>query len=267
MTAAMSEMDFLQVQQLFERHTGIRIAEHKLTMVENRLASRLRDSQCSSYTQYLERIQDESGKTELGIFIDRLTVHETYFFREPHQFKYLANYLQQKHIHQPLKAWSAACSTGEEVYSLAMVLSDVLEVSHWKVLGTDVSTQAIETAKRCQYELSLAEKIPSQYRRNHCLRGVGKFSDHFILSKAIQQRCHFKALNLLEDDVGETFDIIMLRNVLIYFDQNTQQTLAKKVIEQLNIGGLLLLGHSENILKDHPNMEPIETCIYRKVGE
>ncbi len=170
MTVAMNEIDFLQIQQLFEKYTGIRIAEHKFTMVENRLASRLRDLGYSSYTQYLEGLQREQSKKELGVFIDRLTVHETYFFREPHQFNYLKKYLEQKYTHQPIKAWSAACSTGEEVYSLAMVLSDVLQAGKWKVLGTDVSTQAIESAKRCQFELSLAEKIPSQYRRNYCLR-------------------------------------------------------------------------------------------------
>ncbi|MCK6261877.1 protein-glutamate O-methyltransferase CheR [Vibrio sp. ZSDE26] len=262
----MNDNQFGQIRRLVESHTGIHLANHKRTMIESRLKIRLVKNGFNSFDEYISALLDRSTQGEFRHFIDKMTTHETSFFREDYQFEILMDLLQKSSISKPIKVWSAACSTGEEAYTIAMVLQDMLGTGHWSLLGSDVSELSIEKAKSCQYDLSLSEKIPSHYRRAYCLKGIGGYSDHFTLVKSLRDFCHFQTHNLLKPMGQSLFDVVFLRNILIYFSWTTQKQIVNHVITALNDGGLLFLGHSENILRDHPSVELVDNCIYRKVN-
>jgi len=267
MNAALNREQFRFIQSLMESNTGIHLAEHKRIMVENRLASRLKANRCHSYDDYLAVLNGNDNEGELQCFIDRLTTHETRFFRESFQFEQLSKLVENWQSSIPIKVWSAACSTGEEVYSLAMLLESVLGSAKWSVHGTDISEAAIQQATRCQYDVLLAEPIPASFRRAYCLKGVGEFQGHFTINQSLRRFCHFSKQNLLAPEHEHRFDIVFLRNVLIYFDIPKQKHILNNVISRLHLGGYLFLGHSENVLKGHAKMEFVENCLYRKVAE
>ncbi|OIQ26799.1 MAG: chemotaxis protein CheR [Vibrio sp. MedPE-SWchi] len=266
MAVKLTEGQFARIQQLVESYTGIHLAKHKLTMVESRLQARIAQTNSSGFDEYLNSLSDRRVNGEFWFFIDKMTTHETSFFREDYQFEILESLLQSTVKIRPVKVWSAACSTGEEAYSLAMVLQDALGVGGWSLLGTDVSELAIEKAKTCQFDLAGAEKIPTHYRRSYCLKGVGEYSDHFTLVKSVRNACQFQSHNLLKSKGKDLYDVIFLRNILIYFSTEIQQLIVANVIAALKLGGLLFLGHSENILRDNPNVTLVDNCIYQKVG-
>ncbi|MGD8170211.1 CheR family methyltransferase [Vibrio sp. TRT 21S02] len=255
---------FDHVRALLENHTGILLGEHKRAMVEHRLGMRINQLGYQSVEQYLQLLGRGNCDSELQFFIDRLTTHETSFFREPMQFEKLKWWLESLPFRAPLKAWSAACSSGEEAYSLAMVLDDSYGNSNWSLLGTDVSANVVENARQCQYPLSLAEKIPPFYRKRYCLKGIGENEGHFTIAQCLRRFCHFSQHNLLASPQPQQYDVIFLRNVLIYFDSERQKKIVDNVIESLAVKGLLFLGHSENVLRKHSKMVQVENCIYRR---
>lgn len=267
MNGIISKEQFKSIQTIMEKSTGIHLAEHKRPMIENRLSVRLKATQCRNYEDYLQVLAADESTEELQYFIDRLTTHETRFFRESIQFEHLIDILEDWPLSFPVKVWSAACSTGEEVYSLAMVLEQTLGNAKWSLIGSDISSSAIEHAERCQYDLCLAEQIPSNLRRRFCLKGVGDFEGHFTVSQKLRRFCRFKTENLLVESQASNVHIIFLRNVLIYFSVEKQKQILENVIARLAVGGYLFLGHSENVLKRHPSMELVENCIYRKVSQ
>lgn len=264
MNASMTPEQYRTVQLIMENCTGIHLAEHKRVMVESRLASRLKATNSVSFDEYLSVLTSSEHGQELQCFIDRLTTHETRFFREDSQFDQLANILVEYASSSPFKVWSAACSTGEEVYSLAMVLEQHLGTSKWSVLGSDISESAIKQAKQCHYAIDFAEQIPRDYRKQFCLRGVGKFAGKFTISEQLRRFCKFECNNLLEPPASRKFNAVFLRNVLFYFDVCAQKRIVDNVIEQLEEGGYLFLGHSENVIKSHPLMQMVDNCVYRK---
>ncbi len=260
----LSQKQYQQIQSLLERYTGIHLAQHKKHMVENRLMACLRDAQCDNYDDYLSLVSEiERGPVQQK-FIDKLTTHETYFFRESYQFELLKQLLPQCGFQYPVKAWSAASSTGEEAYSIAMLMDDTLGYANWSVLGTDVSLDSVSRAKEGMYELSLSERIPLEYRVRYCLRGVEHNSGQFTLCEQIKRFCRFQQMNLLAPDLSQLFDVIFLRNVLIYFDSQRQHQILNRVVDQLAPGGLLFLGHSENIIKRSGHLRQVDNCTYRK---
>ncbi|EGA70290.1 MCP methyltransferase, CheR-type [Vibrio sinaloensis DSM 21326] len=266
MQPSMTRTQFGQIQNLLESYTGIRLGEHKRIMVENRLSARLKAKKCPSYDDYLLLLSSGENSEEFGWFIDKLTTHETSFFREPHQFESLKQILRRRKSITPIRVWSAACATGEEAYSLAMLLTDELGTASWSLVGSDVSQASLNKARECRYQISLVERIPANYRKAYCLKGVGDYDGYFTVSHDVRRFCQFTQTNLLSASFEQEFEVIFLRNVLIYFDVAKQQQILTNVINQLVVGGYLFLGHSENVLKGHPQMEIIENCIYRRVA-
>ncbi|WP_375753735.1 CheR family methyltransferase [Vibrio sp. HN007] len=263
----LSDEDFRGINKLLERNTGIVLASRKRDLAFNRLISRIRTLGCRSFREYLTIVGSVEGEAELSIFVDRLTTHETYFFRETEQFDVLHELLLTNRKHRfPIKAWSAACSSGEEAYSLAMVLDDLLCAGNWGLTGTDVSETSISLAREAHYAIATANKIPKAYRISYCLKGVGENSGGFIISKSIRKYCQFYVDNLLDLKVVMTkFDIVFLRNVLIYFNDIKQQQIIENVVARLKNGGLLFLGHSEALRNKRPDLEMVAPCVYKKV--
>ena len=197
--------------------------------------------------------------------VDRLTTNETYFFREPQHFQFLGQLISRPPPSaHPFRVWSAASSTGEEAYSIAMVLQDRLGQRPWEVIGTDLSTSVVDAARLGLYPISRAEGIPDYYLNRHCLKGNGKFHHKMLISKALRERVNFRVANLLEPlpNIGQ-FDVIYLRNVLIYFDMPTKAAIVRRVLGQLKPDGFLFSGHSESLANLDLPLTPVKTAIYR----
>jgi len=266
--AQLSDSSYAQIKVLLERWTGIQLADHKRRAVANRLLGRLTALDLDSFEQYLVHLNEPSSQEEVQIFVDRLTTHETYFFREQEQFDWLENYLGcLRQSSRTFTVWSAACASGEEVYSLAMLLDDSLGEGGWNVFGTDISMPAIEHARGALYRIDRVERIPRHYRLKYCLKGVGQNQGTFTFTEQIKQRCFFSSGSLLDDvqDSRIQYDVIFLRNILIYFPPIKQKHIINNVLDRLEVGGLLFLGHSENIVKDHKQLKPVGRCIYERI--
>jgi chemotaxis protein methyltransferase CheR len=255
----MTDAEFGRFRLLIERETGIHVSDAKYALLVSRLGRQLRRLGLESYDQYYEAVTSESGN-EKQIFIDAVCTNETSFFREPRQFEFLRNECIPLWRHQAdtgrrpkqLRFWSAACSTGEEPYSLAMVFSDLLPVSDgWdvKIVATDLSARALDAARTGVWTISRSKDIPHEYLRRFMLRGVRERSGTMSAGPELRALITFGRLNLASDsdDLAMRFDAIFCRNVLIYFDGRVRSEVVKRLLQRLAPGGYLFLGHAETL--------------------
>jgi chemotaxis protein methyltransferase CheR len=255
-------------------HTGIELKPGKEAMVMGRLERRLRHHGDLTYTEYFHRLDDGGGLPELLVAIDLLTTNETYFFREPAHFEFLRTVLvpqprnRPQSLPAPVRVWSAASSTGEEAYSIAMTLADCLPAEQsWEVVGTDISGRVLETAARGLYPVQAAERIPHRLLRSYCLRGRDEYDGYLAIEPALLSRVSFQPANLLELP-GELrgFDVIFLRNVMIYFSQETRRELIREMETRLRPGGYLVVSHSETLTDLASGLRMVKPSIYRSAG-
>jgi chemotaxis protein methyltransferase CheR len=257
----LADSEFIQFQSLIFKLAGIHMNSTKRALVAGRLSRRLRHYNLLDYGEYLNIvINDES---EQKIFVDLLTTNETYFFREQKHFDFLHHYLQSYHQNHKLRIWSAACSTGEEPYSLAMMLADALEGKEWEILATDINRTVLEAAKAGRYPITAAEKIPRPYLCRYCLQGVREQAGWFLVAEELRARIDFQLLNLNAalPNVG-LFDCIFLRNVMIYFNPDTKKQLIARLIRHIRPNGYLIVGHSETVSGVHPKLQLVRPSIY-----
>jgi chemotaxis protein methyltransferase CheR len=265
--SAISPAEFGWICDYLYAATGIVLKDGKQTMVVGRLGKRLSHHGLSSYTEYFQRLSNRDGP-EARIAIDLLTTNETYFFREPEHFTWLRESLsrmpRKRTGDEPVRIWCAASSSGEEPYSLAMLLADCLPQNEWQVLGTDISSRVLERARKALYPLDAAAKIPQALLRAYCLKGKGELAGYLAINPAVADRVRFQQLNLIQPlpSLGK-FDQIWLRNVMIYFDQPTKSALVNRLIPLLKPGGYMVVSHSETLngLQDQLNL--IKPSIYR----
>lgn len=263
---ALSDKEFLQFQRFIYEAAGISMANGKQALVSGRLAKRLAHHQLNSYGEYLRMLENREHSRELQIAVDLLTTNETYFFREPKHFALLRQLAEQaRAARRGMRVWSAASSTGEEPYSIAMVLADVLGDAAWEVLGTDISTRVLERARLGHYSMERASGIPLDLLRRFCLKGQGKEAGTMLVEKALRQRVQFMHLNLNQPlpRLG-SFDVIFLRNVMIYFNLETKRQLVARLLSLLRSGGYLLIGHSETLNDINDTLQAVAPSIYRK---
>lgn len=253
-TPRINDEEFAQIQRLIMDWAGISLGPNKRTLVVGRLSKRLRHYQLDSFSQYLNQ-RVARDPQEKQVMIDLLTTNETYFFRESAHFDFLTGEaLPQMAQRRPLRLWSAACSTGEEAYSLAMVAAGTLPHNDWRILATDINQSVLETARRGLYDIAAADRIPQSYLQSYCLKGVRSQAGLMLIKPELRQRVEFRQLNLHDEQASlGTFDIIFLRNVMIYFDLDTKRRLIARMEQRLNPGGYLILGHAESLNGlDHP---------------
>jgi chemotaxis protein methyltransferase CheR len=200
--------------------------------------------------------------------VDLLTTNETYFFREPQHFEFLKQIAPNSANPSIYRVWSAAASIGAEAYTIAMVLSDKLGVDgRWEILGTDISDSVLETARRGHYRLAEADKIPTPFLKKYCLKGTGDQAGTFLIDKRLRQHVNFEQLNLNVEGMkkmGE-FDVIFLRNVLIYFDIPTKQRVVANLIRSLKTGGYLIVGHSESLNGITNALVQVKPTVYQRM--
>ena len=261
--------EFNWIKDYLYSHAGIVLNDSKHALVCGRLDKRLRHLGLSSYTQYFNLFGKPGYDQETAMAIDLLTTNETYFFREPKHFDYLKTQILPKHPpNRPLRFWSAACSSGEEAYTLAMLSAEHSKTSQWEIIVTDISTRVLEKARRGLYPLNASEKIPAAYLKKYCLKGAGEYDGFFLVDPSLRQRVHFQHANLIETlpQLGQ-FDVIFLRNVMIYFDTDTKQKLIDRIQHHLLPGGLFVISHSESLNGLKTELQGIVPSIYQKADE
>ena len=263
----LNDRDFALVRQLIAEYAGIKLSLQKRNMVYNRLLRRLRARRAASFGDYLQLVQRE-GSDEREAFVNALTTNLTAFFREPHHFELLAA-RAQAHARargKPLRCWSNACSTGEEAWSIAMVLREA--DCPGEVLGTDIDTDVLEAARNGVYRSERTAGLPLERLRRHFLRGTGANDGLVNVRPELRGLVRFAQLNLQAPTwpAQEKFDVIFCRNVVIYFDREFQKRLLARLADLLVPGGLLMVGHSESFPAAHPGFRSCGRTAYERVA-
>jgi len=266
----LSAATFSALRDLLHAHSGIALAPHKVTMVQSRLAKRLRLLGLDTYEAYLHLLE-RPDSPEWCEFINALTTNLTSFFREGHHFTRLVELLQASPAPaRRLRIWSAGCSTGEEPYTLALTLRKAFGASAAiQILATDLDTAVLNTAARGVYPEARIDGIDDAWRRLGFLRGKGDQAGLVRVRPELRPLITFQQLNLLEDRWAlpdEPFQAIFCRNVMIYFDKPTQRKLLKRFHDRLEPDGLLFVGHSEALLDSTLGFQSLGQTIYRRKG-
>ena len=262
----LSDQEFDKFRKFIYEFAGISLAPSKKPLVGGRLAKRLQLHGLNSYGDYYRLLHGDSHPNELQIAVDLLTTNETYFFREPKHFEFLrGQILDAYRPGRPFRVWSAACSSGQEPYSIAMTLADRLGDGTWEIVASDLSTRVLERARSGLYALEQAEKIPQPYLKAYCLKGTGGQEGAFLVDKKLRNRISFLQVNLNTalPRLGE-FDLVFLRNVMIYFDTATKRQVVARILQTLRPGGHLFIGHSESLNGVHDGIGLVSPAIYRK---
>jgi len=266
-TPTLTEAQFDWIAAKVRSITGISLPKQKQVLVQSRILKRLRTLKMASFEQYLDYLKSPSGNDETVAFCNALTTNLTSFFRENHHFEHLRKSLSQPGFVQgsKLSIWSAGCSTGQEPYSIAMVISGLMHSERWtdvSILATDIDTNVLSTAKEGVYRSDDTTTIPSAYARN--VR-PGPNKGFHTVSPNLKNMITFRHANLMgEFPPPGSLDVIFCRNVVIYFDQPTKHGVIEKFARCLRPGGFLFLGHSETIMQPHDMLEMVGQTTFRR---
>lgn len=267
-----TDKDFQRVRTMVLEHTGICLSEIKHDMVYSRLAKRIRALNLASFSEYLDLLNDATHE-EMGNFVNAITTNLTSFFREPHHFEYLKNTLlprlmQENADSRQIRIWSAGCSTGEEPYSLAITVKEAIpDRLGWdvRILATDLDTNVIAKGQSGIYTEERVNGLSKAVLKRWFARGKGPNAGSVRVSPELQEMIIFKQLNLMGSwPVRPGVDIIFCRNVVIYFDKETQKTLFDRYADTLKPDGSLFIGHSETLYKVTDRFNLLGKTIYQR---
>lgn len=264
-TPVLDEPTFQKTRDFLLRVAGITLSAEKRSLVLGRLTRRLSPSGCDDFRSYIALVISGKNPAETQRAIDLLTTNETHFFREPAHFDALREFVARRPpAARPLRVWSAACSTGEEPYSIAMVLAEALGIgSAWEILASDLSTRVLAQARSANYGPERIAEIPSDLLHRYCLKGIGAQAGRLMIDKPLQQHVSFRQINLNQPlpDIGK-FDVIFLRNVMIYFNPDTKRQVVARISECLASDGWFIVGHSESLQGYHDGLCSQRPTIY-----
>jgi len=260
-----SSAAFAKIQAFFQQQSGILIAEHKQQLIVTRLRSHMLSLGFKEFDSYANYLMTSATLAERTHVVDLLTTNETYFFREAEHFKHLASLMLPSIKHRPLRIWCAAASSGEEPYSLAMTLNENLGATGWELTASDLSVRMLATAEQGLYRMQRLEHMPPEYLKKYCRRGTGPYEGMFMVDSALRKQVSFVQHNLLDNaaNLGQ-FDIIFVRNVLIYFDSDVKKQVLHNLFAQLRPGGWLVSSHSESLLGLDSQLQLVRPSIYRR---
>ena len=266
-----SDREFQRIADLMYEAVGLSYNDSKKSLIQSRLAPRIQKLGLGSFGEYVSILEDETEAAEFQMAVDLLTTNETYFFREPKHYDLLQQELPNFADKAALKIWSAASSFGDEAYSTAMLLSDMQIAGRigpdWSILGTDISHRVLLSAKEGVFPEDRLRAVTPERLRRYCLRGEGPSEGLVQMQDKIRNRVQFGQLNLCKPFSGlGPFDVIFLRNVLIYFDAATKVDVVDRALALLKPGGLFFLGTAEGRV---PCKTPIQTVIpgaFRKLA-
>lgn len=272
-TAQIEDEDFRKIQAFVEQTYGIKLPSQKRDMVQGRLHKRLIANNMSSFRDYTNYLFSPEGSLrELSSFINAISTNKTNFFRENNHFKFLTDTVINDFVedsNRPLNIWSAACSSGEECYSIAMSIQEAFgDKIDYKILGSDISTQMLSKAKEAIYTDRQCVDVPYDILRKYFLKSKDPQKKMYRITKNLRQKCSFKRLNLMDEEykIPKKFDIVFLRNVLIYFEKQTQKEVMRKVLSHMPIGGILFIGHSESLISENLPLKVISPSVYKKIN-
>ena len=264
------EQDFQTVRRLIYGRAGINLKAGKQEMVYSRLARRLRALKLTSFSDYLSMLQDHKS-AEWEHFVNAITTNLTHFFREEHHFQILARQYRETHSKSVFRVWSTASSTGEEVYSIAMTLAEEQAVlgTDASILASDLDTNVLAQARQGVYSTERLENVSEERRKKFFLRGVAGNEGFVRVRDEIRRGIQFENINLMSDGWGikERFDAIFCRNVMIYFDKETQYEILRKLSRMLQPNGRLYVGHSENLLHAKDLFKLCDKTVYRLIEQ
>ncbi|HEY8936739.1 MAG TPA: CheR family methyltransferase [Cyclobacteriaceae bacterium] len=272
----MDDESFVRLTSYITREYGIKLPEAKKSMLESRLNKKVKSLGMTSYRQFLDFIFSDEGKQEeLFNVIDLVTTNKTDFYREPAHFQFLQNsflpeYLS-KYGYRSLSVWSAGCSTGEEPYTIMMVLEEFKKKYPpfvYSLIASDISTRVIQTAHQGIYHKDRIDGIPLELKRSYFLRS-NKNENLVRIKPEFRKKIMYRRINLMDNAYRidkASLDIIFCRNVLIYFDKSTQEKVIRKFMSYLRPGGLLFLGHSESLMGMNMSMKQLKPTIYQQLS-
>ena len=258
----LTQNEFAVIKKLVFKETGISLDDTKINMVQNRLNKRVNHYKLCNYADYLKIVQISA--TEKTEFLNCISTNETYFFRETKHFDFLEELVQKS---ETIRVWSAAASMGAEAYSIAMVLDSYLPKNCWEVVGSDINTQVLDIARKGLYQFAWSQKIPKKFQIKYCFKGSGKFENKILIDRILSKNMIFIENNLMKrnDEIGK-FDVIFLRNVLLYFTEETKVNVVKNAISNLKRGGYLIISLTECFDdKKVNNLKFLKNSIYQKV--
>ncbi|MCD4667623.1 MAG: protein-glutamate O-methyltransferase CheR [Sulfurimonas sp.] len=264
--AKITENEFIKFKEIIYKTTGIELKENKHNLIESRLIKRLRHHKLDNYSDYYQLILKD--KKELQLMINQVTTNETSFFRENKHFDYLTRKILPQ-TKERLRIWSAASSIGVEAYTIAMVVNEQLSPRHlpFEILASDINIDVLKQAKEAVYEIRFSENIPKNYLHKYCLKGHGDMQNKFAINDYLKQKLSFAQINLtkpISPQVGK-FDIIFLRNVLIYFDIQTKKNVVKYVLQHLKPNGYFFIGHSDTLFNISDEVVQVMPTAYQTV--
>lgn len=273
---SLSDKDHKRVASFVEQVAGIQLPVYKRQLIETRLRKRLKVCGISRIADYIDFVFSEQGKAEQAALIDVITTNKTDFFREPAHFDYLAGFIIQQlkrghYKRAPLQLWSAACSSGEEPYTLAMLLTELQQdwpEFDFSIRATDICSTVLGKAQNAVYRHDRIEPIAEPLRKKYLLRSKDPTKKLFRIVKPLRQKVSFSLFNLINDSYpGEQqFDMIFCRNVMIYFNEQDRAKVVRKLVSCLVPGGLLFLGHSETVGNERTGLLAVSPTVYQRVG-
>lgn len=274
--ARLTDEDFRKLSRFITEQTGIKMPDVKKVMLQSRLQKRLRHLNMTSFKEYVEYVFSEEGlQNELIHMLDVVSTNKTDFFREPVHFEFMEKTILPEHIEQhplnrPVKIWSAGCSSGEEVYTIAMTISE-FKKDHpgidFSILGTDISTEILQKAVDAIYKEEKTAMMPMELKKKYLLRSKNRKKKLVRVVPELRKKAAFKRLNFMDEHypVNESFDVIFCRNVLIYFNREKQEQVIRKLIERLRRGGYFFIGHSESIMGMDLPLTQIRPTIFKRI--
>lgn len=273
----MNQETFEQFKEFIETNLGIKIPQTKKVMLESRLAKRLRALKLDTYEEYCDYVFSPDGlEGEVQQLIDTVTTNETDFFRESHHYDILTDRILPEFILNDrldeINVWSVAAATGQEAYTLAMVMEEFAKKNRpfrYRILGTDISEKVLRIAESGIYTEHQAEKIPLALKRSYCLRSRDPEQKTIRFKPEIRDRIAFRRLNLMDDSypIRKKYQIVFCRNVFIYFDRTTQKKVLDRIFSHMAPGGYLFMGHSENIGNAQLPLQNVASAVYKNVRQ
>lgn len=261
---------YRQITGLMYQTMGLSLGDSKKPLVSSRLGPRIQRLGMGGFEDYVALISSDHDEGEFQVAVDLLTTNETYFFREPEHFTWLEKEIEAQHLKAP-SIWSAASSFGDEAFSIAMLLADLQQKGRisptWSILGTDISDRVLRSASQAIYPEERLRHVTPRRLKQYCLRGDGDAEGLVQIQPRLREHVRFGQLNLCRpiEDLGP-FDVIFLRNVLIYFDVPTKREVVDRVLTQLKPGGLFFIGSAEGRVACDTPLKPIATGVFRKVA-
>ena len=270
----LSKYEFENFRELIYRESGINLSEQKKILLEGRLQKRLQTLSLTNFQEYFRLVSSKQGETEKILMIDAVSTNKTDFYREPHHFEFLANTIVpefiQRNAGKTLKIWCAASSTGEEPYTIAITLEELLERYSfmYSLDASDISTKVLQQASNGIYNMGRVKPVPERLLKKYFLKSKDPLKNLVRVNGDLRKKGNYQRINLMEMPYPfskQKVDVIFCRNVLIYFDKATQQKVVSNLTSCLNEGGYLLIGHSESLFQMNLPLRQIHPATFQKI--